>query len=141
MKKYFLLLILTKTILNCEKGCLRCINNICKICDIIQNYKLEKNKCKKFIISNCKIFDLSKKCLKCQTNFFLEKNTKKCLKISEEKKIQNCYCYDSYQNCLFCKENFGFVKNKCVLVVNKKLIIVFFMIRIYFVWNVKIIFF
>ena len=117
LKLILLIILFSKKIKTlCKEGCLKC--NIktkdCLICDTLKSYKLEKKNCIKKKIKNCQIQNLSGNCLKCFGNYNLEKSTKKCIKIPEQKKISNCFSYDENQICINCMPYFILKKNKCV---------------------------
>ena len=107
----FTLVILIKNSFNCQKGCLKCINKKCLICDQKSFFIKENNKCIFQKIDNCKKISKDGFCLICEKNYYFSKKTKLCEKV--EKKIKNCLFYKNPTKCEICKKQFYENEGKC----------------------------
>ena len=120
--KFFLTLLILNLIsssiaLDCQIGCLKCgKEQKCKLCDYDKFYYLNEGFCKKMINLKCKNINLLGNCLSCLPNYFLDTNTKKCVKV--EKPLQNCLTHTSDLACAVCNSGFYLEGLLCLKVPN-----------------------
>ena len=102
---------LINTLKACSNGCLLC-NSSKKwlICDVEQKYALKNGICEKFVSDHCQKFDLAGECLICSENYFLNPQTKKCLKATPQ---TNCVLYSSETECSACQKDYYMEDGKC----------------------------
>ena len=105
------LAILIQNSLHCGKGCLKCINQKCLICDQKNFYIKGENYCVLKIIKNCKKISKNGFCLICEKEFYFSENLNRCEKVHQ--KIENCIIYKNATNCEICKKKFYIKEGKC----------------------------
>jgi len=98
----------------CSIGCLKCNSlNQCQLCDITNNYFLSGSACALSTQTNCNLLSQNGNCVQCNTNFYLDVNSQKCLAVSTANIVSNCQNYNSGQICLACSGNFFVSAGRC----------------------------
>ena len=104
IKIFIYFLFFTQIFSLCGKGCLRCKNNDCKICDNQQNYILRNNECIFQELDHCLFSTKYDLCEICEEGYFLRRN-RKC-QLNPVFVIENCMFYNDLITCLICKTGF-----------------------------------
>jgi hypothetical protein len=113
----FAILLLGFSVQQCTIGCLKCnALNQCLLCDITNNYFLNGNTCSLSTQTNCNLLSLSGNCVQCNTNFYLDVNSQKCLSVTSSNVVPNCNQYNSGQVCVSCTGNFFISAGRCAAV-------------------------
>lgn len=98
----------------CTDFCLRCVSNVCTICDLSNGYKLSNGTCVSASLENCYLFNDSGSCLICNSGYNLDSTTQKCFKISTENVLTNCASYGSSTSCSYCSAGYALTNGTCV---------------------------
>lgn len=98
----------------CLEGCLKCnTRDECLFCDGTSNYILDGLTCKKIQLSNCLTINIAGNCLTCDENYYLDKQTYKCVNIEESNQIENCLAYEGAKECSVCMKDFIIDNSVC----------------------------
>ena len=116
-KVVFAILLVGLSVQQCTIGCLKCNSlNQCMLCDITKNYFLNGNTCALSTQTNCNLLSLNGNCVQCNTNFFLDVNSQKCVAVTSTNVVPNCNFYNSGQVCTACNANFFVAAGRCTAV-------------------------
>ena len=87
----------------CTIGCQVCTtNNVCTVCDIVNNYYLTNNTCTLSAATNCLVRAQNGNCAFCKSGFYVDSNTNQCLAVATASIVANCIGYSSGQACVLC---------------------------------------
>lgn len=106
MRKLFILTILFIgfSVQQCTIGCQVCsANNVCSICDIVNNYYLSGTKCVLSVTTNCRVRAQNGDCALCNNGYYVDANTKQCLAVATASLVTGCLAYNSAQACTLCQ--------------------------------------
>ena len=109
MIKRLLLILVMINLLNqrCLEGCSRCTeDNKCLYCNVNQNYSLEFGRCVEKVFTNCLKINERGKCDLCDTNYYLDNVSLRCVELQENLKVQNCLYHLRPGTCFQCNEKF-----------------------------------
>ena len=110
----FAILLIGFTTQQCSIGCLMCNSlNQCQLCDITNSYFLSGSACALTTQTNCNVLAQTGVCVQCNTNFYNDVNTQKCLSVATANVISNCQNYNSGQICTSCSGNFFISAGRC----------------------------
>lgn len=113
-KAVVMIILLRVSFQQCNVGCLRCsTSNQCQLCDVTSSYVFSGGVCVVSTQTNCKTLAQNGNCVFCNTNFFLDPNSQKCISISGNNLILGCAAYTSSQMCVSCAGNFFVQTGKC----------------------------
>ena len=113
IKIFIYLTLISQIFTLCGKGCLRCENNNCLICDSQQNYILRNNECLYQNLPHCLFSTKYDLCEICSEGYFLRRN-RKCQQ-NPIYIIENCLFYNDLITCYICKSGYFLnFEGKCV---------------------------
>lgn len=99
----------------CKIGCQKCASNdVCLLCDIINNYFLNNTTCALSSQQNCRILALSGNCTACNPGFYLDQTTRACVSVAQANVVANCLYYSSSQSCSLCGSGRFISAGQCV---------------------------
>lgn len=99
----------------CNPGCLMCnASNQCLACDFKNNFVLTANTCTNSTQTNCQTLAFNGNCAVCNSKYYLDITTQKCLSISNTTSVTNCLYYSSTQACTLCNANYYISAGQCV---------------------------
>lgn len=101
----------------CAQGCLRCnAANQCLLCDVTSKYVLSNGACVASTQTNCNWLSNNGNCLVCNSGYFVDSSTFKCVQASST--VGNCELYSSATTCLQCKKGtfFNSTTSNCTTV-------------------------
>ena len=99
----FMVLLIGLSFQQCKKGCQKCSSNdVCLLCDIINSYVLNVGTCVLTPQQNCRILALSGNCTACNSGFYLDSATRRCVNVATANVVANCLFYSGTQSCALC---------------------------------------
>ena len=105
------------TIQQCTIGCLKCNNlNQCLLCDVTNNYYVNGNTCTLSTQTNCNVLALNGACVLCNSNFYLDLNSQRCVAVANSSLAANCGQYNAAQLCISCTGSFFVAGGQCAAV-------------------------
>ena len=105
------------TLQACGQGCLKCnAQSTCIVCDISTFYSLSNGSCVLNTANNCGIIKMNGDCFACNSGYYIDSNTKKCVAVLATKVVAQCNAYDGSQNCVACNTGFYVSSANCTAV-------------------------
>lgn len=101
----------------CTAGCLKCTTDgSCIVPDILNSYYLNGTTATLVTLTNCSLSSVDGKCVACNSGFFLDSSTGKCVAVLTANVIANCAAYGSATSCSVCKAGYYLNTNTCAAV-------------------------
>ena len=102
----------------CSTGCLLCKNKVCVICDNFNSYYKVGDICTKKELDKClKSFD-GEKCQECEEEYYIDFQTQRCVKFTNDFPIENCKTYKYENDCISCQDEYYLSEGVCKKVEN-----------------------
>lgn len=111
----FMLLLVGLSYQQCRIGCQKCASNdVCLLCDIINNYILSSGTCSLSTQQNCRILTIGGNCAACNPGYYLDQTTFRCVVVATANIIPNCLYYSGTQTCSLCNSGRFISSGQCV---------------------------
>ncbi len=97
----------------CNKGCLRCDEAVCTLCDVFRSYKKKDDGCELDVIDHCLHVDNDGVCWYCDTDYYVKDNACVAVPADKEKSTTNCILYSSTLSCVACDSKYYLKDGEC----------------------------
>ncbi len=111
------LLAIAGTRQDCKAGCLKCDTaGNCLVADLTNNYYLNGTTATKITLDNCQMITHDGKCSLCDSKYYVDSTTGKCVAVPTANLITNCEYYSTATACTICATDYYLSANACVAV-------------------------
>jgi hypothetical protein len=117
MKIVVVAILVALTSQQCTTGCLACSStNTCTVCDVSKKYYANNGTCAISALTNCAVISQAGACVSCNTGYYLDASTAKCVSVPTANIVANCAAYSGSIACVGCNSGFFISGAACVAV-------------------------